>query len=310
MKPKFKISIILAVEFVAIAVMLLLIFFAGKKSYTVTFDLNGGTLISGDIEQTVSQGKNATPPTVAKAGCYLHSWSASYKQITRDITIKAVWEWETSVGLDYISGEDSNYCEISGAFKDLHGDVYVGAYHDEKQVLGIRDGAFKDITEVENIYMLDGIITIGNSVFEGCTSVKTIELPATLKKLGEYAMRDCTSLESIVLPEGLKVISRGTFENCTSLTSVTLPESIEKIEYGAFEGCTSLTEIIIPESLISIRSDSFKASGLVSVKAVIKESLRPTGWEDGCFGSADIEWEYVPPAEDETAYDNIKNNER
>ena len=39
MKQKIKLGIILGVEFVAIAVILLLIFFAGKKSYTVTFDL-------------------------------------------------------------------------------------------------------------------------------------------------------------------------------------------------------------------------------------------------------------------------------
>ena len=83
MKQKIKLGIILGVEFVAIAVILILIFLAGKKSYTVTFDLNGGTLLSGDLVQTVSQGKNATAPKVAKEGCYLHSWSASYKQVTR-----------------------------------------------------------------------------------------------------------------------------------------------------------------------------------------------------------------------------------
>ena len=39
MKQKTKLIIILAVEFIAISLVLLLIFFAGKKSYTVTFDL-------------------------------------------------------------------------------------------------------------------------------------------------------------------------------------------------------------------------------------------------------------------------------
>ena len=51
MKHKIKLGVILGVEFVAITLILLLIFFAGKKSYTVTFDLNGGTLISGELEQ-------------------------------------------------------------------------------------------------------------------------------------------------------------------------------------------------------------------------------------------------------------------
>ena len=123
MKEKFKLSIIFGVEFIAIAVILVLVFFAGKKSYTVTFDLDGGVLLSGDLVQEVMQGKNATPPTAAKDGCFLHSWSASYRQITRDITIKAIWEYETTEGIDYESTEDSNYCIISGCFPDLHGDA-------------------------------------------------------------------------------------------------------------------------------------------------------------------------------------------
>ena len=91
LKQKVKLTIVLTVEFIAVAVILLLIFLAGKKTYTVTFDLNGGTLMSGDLVQEVSQGKNATPPTAVKEGCYLHSWSGSYRQVTRDVVIEAVW---------------------------------------------------------------------------------------------------------------------------------------------------------------------------------------------------------------------------
>ena len=243
MKQKIKLAIILGVEFVAIAVILILIFFAGKKSYTVTFDLNGGTLISGDLEQIVPQGKNATPPTVAKDGCYLHSWSASYKQITRDVIIKAVWEWQTSVGFDYTSSEDSNYCEIVGCFQDLAGDVYVGVYHDNKKVLGIRNEAFRDRDGITNIYMLDGIISIGESVFRDCDSLVSVELPGTLAKLGKYAFADCTSLERVVLPDTLTVIPEGAFKGCTSLREIVIPAGVKIIEPGAFEGCTSLNLI-------------------------------------------------------------------
>ncbi len=243
MKQKIKLGIILGVEFVAIAVILILIFFAGKKSYTVTFDLNGGTLISGDLEQVVTQGKNATPPTVAKDGCYLHSWSASYKQITRDVVIKAVWEWETSVGFDYTSSEDSNYCEIVGCFRDLSGDVYVGVYHDNKKVLGIRDEAFRDRDGITGIHMLDGILSIGESVFRDCDSLVSVELPGTLTKLGKYAFMDCTSLERVVLPETLTVIPEGAFKGCTSLKEIVIPAGVKVIEAGAFEGCTSLESV-------------------------------------------------------------------
>lgn len=293
-KQKIKLGIVLAVEFIAVAVILLLIFLAGKKTYTVTFDLNGGTLISGELEQKVPQGKSATPPKALKEGCYLHSWSASYREVTRDMVIEAVWEWETSVGLDYVSGEDSNYCEISSCFKDLTGDVYIGVYHDDKKVLGIRDEAFKDCHSVENIYMLDGIISIGKSVFENCGELVSVQLPESLSKLGEYAFRNCVKLEKIIIPEGVKTISKGTFEGCVSLSEVVIPSTVTKIEAGAFAGCVSLTEIVIPDSVKIIESGAFDQY-VQNVKTPVLGGNVPEGWAPGCFGNANIEWGYVIP---------------
>ena len=257
MKHKIKLGIILGVEFVAILVILALIFFAGKKTYTVTFDLNGGVLISGDLEQTVAQGKSATAPTVAKDGCYLRSWSTSFKSVTKDIEVKAIWEWETSTGFEYASNENTDYAEIVGAYKYLHGDVYVGAYHDDKIILGIQDtkivknelgedvrtGAFYDHDLITNIYMLDGMIYIGNYAFAECDSLLTVELPGTLKQLGEGAFMNCVSLESIVLPDGLEAIPVDAFNGCTSLKEIVIPASVKSIDKNAFAGCTSLEKI-------------------------------------------------------------------
>ena len=243
-KNRIKLAIIFGVEFLAVLIVLLLIFFAGKKSYTVTFDLNGGTLLSGDLVQEVRQGGSATPPVVARDGCYFHSWSASYKQVTRDITIRAIWEYETTEGIEYSTDRDgynSNFCEITGSFPELRGDVYIGSYHDERKVLGIRADAFKGRSGIEHIYMLDGILSIG-----------------------EEAFADCSSLESIVLPKTLAVISKGAFKNCTSLKSITLPASLEYIEEGAFEGCTALEEIIFAteERVVEVpRDDGNESSG-------------------------------------------------
>ena len=344
MKQKVKLGIILGVEFVAITVILLLIFLAGKKSYTVTFDLNGGTLISGDLEQVVTQGKNATPPTVAKDGCFLHSWSASYKQITRDIVIKAVWEWETSIGFDYASSDDSNYCEITGCFKDLVGDVYVGVYHDNKKVLGIRDEAFRDRDGITYIHMLDGILSIGESVFRDCDSLVSVELPGTLTKLGSFAFKDCTSLEKIVFPETLEVIPEGAFEGCTSLKEIVIPPTVKIIESGAFKGCTSLEkvtfevegEIVIDETsgeeldilylgLEEIGEGAFKDCPklteiiIPSTVKVIGEyafdndeltiktplSEKPEGWDEN-WCNALVIWNYEEP-EPETSPEEEKN---
>ena len=243
MKQKIKLGIILGVEFIAIAVILALIFFAGKKTYKVTFDLNGGTLISGELVQTVAQGKSANPPVVAKEGCYLHSWSASYKQVTHDIVVKAVWEWETSTGFEYTSTENTDYCEIVKSYEHLYGDVFVGVYHDEKLILGMQDEAFRNRDGISNIYMLDGMLYIGNYAFADCDRLESVELPGTLRELGVGAFENCVSLERVLLPEELEEIPYRAFAGCISLKEIVIPASVKKISKGAFEGCTSLEKI-------------------------------------------------------------------
>ena len=239
MKQKTKLIIILAAEFIAISIVLLLIFFAGKKSYTVTFDLNGGILLSGDLEQRVTQGQNAYPPSTAKEGHYLMGWAGSYTKVTRDVTVRAIWEYVTSPGIEYSDSTNMNYCEIVGSFAELHGEIYVGAYHDNKIVLGIVDGAFKDRKGITAMHLLDGIISIGAHSFEGCEKLASIDIPATTKVIGENAFAGCKSLKSITLPEGL-----------------------ERIEAGAFSGCEALEEIIIPRSVVYIGEGAFDTEGL------------------------------------------------
>ena len=252
MKQKIKLGIILGVEFIAITVILMLIFFAGKKTYTVKFDLNGGTLVSGELVQNVAPGKSATAPKVAKEGCYLHSWSASYKNVTSDIVVKAVWEWETkgstgneiSIGFEYTSTENTDYCEIVKSYEYLYGDVYVAAHHDDKIILGMYDGAFRNRDGVSNIYMLDGMLYIGKYAFADCDNLKSVELPGTLKALGEGAFQNCKSLERVVFPDELEVIPAYAFAGCTSLKEIVIPASVKKIDQSAFVGCTALESIV------------------------------------------------------------------
>lgn len=252
MKQKIKLGIILGVEFVAITVILMLIFFAGKKTYTVKFDLNGGTLVSGELVQNVAPGKNATAPKVAKEGCYLHSWSTSYKNVTKDIVVKAVWEWESKVatgneistGFEYTSTENTDYCEIIKSYEYLYGDVYVAAHRDDKIILGMRDEAFRNRDGVSNIYMLDGMLHIGNYAFADCDNLKSVELPGTLKVLGEGAFQNCKSLERVVFPDELEVIPAYAFAGCTSLKEIVIPASVKKIDQSAFVGCTALESIV------------------------------------------------------------------
>ncbi len=247
MKAKLKFSIILIVEFLAIALLLLLVFFAGKKTYTVTFELNGGTLISGDTEQRVTQGQSAVPPNVVKEGHYLLGWAGSYRSVTSNRIIRAIWEYETSPGIEYSDSENKTYTEITGCYPDIQGDIYIGAYHDDKMVLGIKASAFAGCEGITGVYLLDGILRIEESVFENCTSLTLVDIPSTVVRLGARAFAGCEALTEISLPEGLEYIGEEAFLGCESLETVTIPSTVKAISSSAFKNCKNLKEVIFAD---------------------------------------------------------------
>ena len=251
-KARIKLWIILGIEFLAIISMLCLIYFAGKKSYTVRFELNGGVLISGQTEQRVTQGKDATAPVVTKKGCYLLKWSTSYSRVTQDLVVEAIWEYETSAGIEYTNSSASNYCEIAGSFDNIGGDVYIGAYYNNKKVLGIKEGAFQNRTRIKSIHLLDGILTIEDNVFAGCTNLETVVLPSTLIYLGANAFKGCENLKTVVVTDTLDSMTQEEIDEYMKKSVCELPDGLEYIGDGAFSKCNSLNEVYIPESVTTM----------------------------------------------------------
>lgn len=285
-KGRWKIIIAFSVLFLIISVLLVLIFMEGKKSYTVRFELDGGTLLSGSLEQHVMQGQDAIPPSVVKDGAFLRGWSASYRRITKDMVIEAEWEYETTAGIIYTDSENQNFTEIAGAHKYLRGEVYLGAYYEEKKILGILPNAFSDCFGITKVYLLNGLMTIGREAFSNCSSLEEIEIPETVVYLGKSAFVGCKSLETVTFNEGLLGIGA-----------------------NAFNGCVSLKEVVLPESLLTIEADAFKGCHGLVIKTTIPREEWPEGWEDGWEGDAVVEIVEKPvePEEDE---ENTKNKNK
>lgn len=278
-KGKIKIIITFAILFLAVSILLLVIFLAGKKTYVVEFDLDGGTLISGSLEQHVTQGQDAVPPTVVKEGAYLRSWSTSYKKITKDKVIRAIWEYETTPGIMY--AEHQNFAEVSGSYQYIRGEIYLGAYYGDKKVLGILDSAFANRTGITKVYLLDGLISIGSNAFSGCSGLTEIEIPETVTHIGSGAFRNCQSLETLVLNEGLLEIGSNAFSGCEGLKEVVLPASVVRIDANAFAGC---------ENLI--------------IRTKINKDQKPETWSSRWQGKASVLWadstEPEAPSKDDT----------
>ena len=306
---KTKIIIAFGILFLLVSILLGIIFLDSKKTYTVTFDPNGGTVLSGSLEQRVMQGQDAVPPSVVMDGAVLRGWSTSYRRVTKDIVVEAVWEYETTAGIIYADSENRNFTEIIGSYPHLRGEIYLDAYFNEKKVLGILDGSFANQTEITKVYLLDGLLSIGSKAFFNCKKLTEITIPETVMYIGANAFDGCESLETLVLEEGLLTIDAGAFEGCTSLEELILPEGLTTLKEGAFAGCTGLLEIILPESLITIEDGAFKGCENLVIKTTLPQEEWPEGWAENWFGDATVEIIEDEDKETEDSEDDEDNKE-
>ena len=68
--------------------------------YAVRYELNGGTLVSGDLMQTVKEGGRATPPVVEREGYVFDHWDSTSVNIISDKVIVAQWSRRYTVRFD------------------------------------------------------------------------------------------------------------------------------------------------------------------------------------------------------------------
>ena len=141
-----------------------------------------------------------------------------------------------------------------GAFADLSGLKTIIIPGTVKE---IRQNAFRNNADLENVILQEGVEVIGASAFYDCTNLKNIELPESLIEIGRSAFFRCSSINNIIIPSKIEIINAYTFYYCTSLTNIELPDGLQTIDVGPFQNCTSLEEIYIPGSVNSINGTAF-----------------------------------------------------
>ena len=133
-------------------------------------------------------------------------------------------------------------------------------------IRGIYDKAFSNCG-VREVYLPDGVNSIGFSAFEGCHLLTRISLPDSLNAIASGAFEGCFSLEEIEIPGGVREIWPRTFFFCTSLRHVRLCEGIRRIGAEAFGMCIGLKKIEIPDSLEEIHPNAIHCSKDIQVIA-------------------------------------------
>ena len=117
--------------------------------------------------------------------------------------------------------------------------------------------ALSSCTQLQNITIPEGVISVGDAAFYGCTGLTSITIPSSVVYIGEMAfgIHDETvgnvtymrqmNLQSVIFAKGSQLTSIGSraFYNCKCLQNLTIPQYVTCIGSSAFERCYQLADI-------------------------------------------------------------------
>ena len=121
----------------------------------------------------------------------------------------------------------------------------------------IKNMAFKDCKELEEVEFNEGLLEIGTAAFYGCESLMYIRTPSSTRIIWAHAFANCKSLKNVLFNEGLVEIGPGTFWSCLSLKNVCLPSTLKWLRNGAFYNCQKLRVVALNDGLKEVGDLAF-----------------------------------------------------
>ena len=108
--------------------------------------------------------------------------------------------------------------------------------YEDKDVVGIEDGAFEDCTALRSVSIWADIEYIGDSAFKNCTSLESISIPSETETIGSHAFENCVKLKSLSI-WGDPDIGDYAFAGCEKISSISIGSETERVGSHAFDGC-------------------------------------------------------------------------
>lgn len=286
--------------------------------YIVSFETNGGSPLNSITTSLIETSPFTTRDGYTFGGWFIDSQLTQIVsfpfEVTENMTLYAKWE-QDEVEITY-NLNDSN--QITGINSAPDGELILNipSQINGQTVVGIGNGAFKNNTNIVEVYLPDTItqifgeaffscsnlqkIKLPNSLkmisygtFSYCYALKQIELPNTLQSIGSDAFR-YSGLTEISLPDSVKSISQYAFEKNANLKTVNL-NKVETIGTGAFMDCPKIEKITVPETVklmehhVFTRCSDLSQIEMLATDAIIYYSIiddtayfnNPENWIDG-----------------------------
>lgn len=121
----------------------------------------------------------------------------------------------------------------------------------------IKDGAFKNCTKIQYVYLSDSNTRIGSNAFEGCTSLYYVNAP-NVSSIGDYAFKN-SGIDSLSVGSSLTSIGRYAFQGADGLRYLPLwNTSVTELKEGTFQNCG--LKLVDLRNITTIHSTAFSGS--------------------------------------------------
>ena len=323
---------------VLVAALLLLTFVGcAPKTFTVTFDTDGGSTVAA---QTVKEGEKAQkpPPPPTKTGFEFDNWYTAKtggevfdfdKEVTGDVTVYARWtavsaktvtfkvNYVAADGLDDSHNESETVTlQVGAALPSVSYDYIESRGYFTDQAMTTAFSGDKVTEDMPELWIkLDRKLTITEGQY-----VFTLREDNTTYAIAENAANKPSAAEVTlplkVGPYDVTAVARRGFTS-SSFTKLTIPEGYTDIVENAFYGNTSLVVVNFPSTLKAIDANAFLDASSLTV-VWFSEGLETIGIN--AFSGANLPFVILPaslkliesgafdvrqPAEDTTVLEEV-----
>ena len=207
--------------------------------------------------------------------------------------------------LDTPTGGKVKVLDLSDANIVASSDVYLSMYGVDftTQEDHFGSGFLYNCTQLEQVLIPIGIVSIDTLALGMCSSLKEVMIPNGVERIGYGAFYGCSSIRSIDVPDLVSVIEDGAFQNMEALEELSLGNAVTSLDNSAIMGDNRLQGITLGEGFWHFSPVLFYNSPSLANINVIPGNPYYSSWEGVLFSSGRDSLLAYPPAYQASEYE-------
>ena len=159
--------------------------------------------------------------------------------IPNTVTNIGQWSYQGLVGMDevIIPSSVTNISHVAFASSEIKRITIPGT------VKTIENGAFDMCLYLEEVYIEDGLTSLGREAFRLCPNLKHCRLPNTITALPYGLFWQCDNLQELIIPNSVIEVGDYAAYSCTETTRLVIGSSVKSIGVYAFRTLSKLPAV-------------------------------------------------------------------